>query len=103
MKITKSSTPKKLTHLEQFSQRTFTLELNGFELLALKFVSEHIGGVGKTRSVFSYCNDKYGTCNFMSILSEETDQDTWEEFTDAVHIQEPANGRNGLYINDKLQ
>jgi hypothetical protein len=58
MKITEIhpvSLPK--SPLETFCQKKFSLELNGFELLALKAVCGKVGGIGAIRSVFSPCED----------------------------------------------
>jgi len=54
MKITEKqpiNLPK--SKLQAFSERSFNLELTGFEVLALYKVSRNIGGFGKFRYVFS--------------------------------------------------
>ena len=52
MKIIEKSQPSK-SALGSFSERQFTIELNGFQLCALAFIAERVGGAGKLRSVFS--------------------------------------------------
>ena len=53
MKITETVTPPlKSSALEAFSERSFNIKLNGYELLALYSVSQRIAGMGKSRDVF---------------------------------------------------
>ena len=54
--------------LEAFSKRKFNLELNGFEVLALYKVAGLVGGIGKIRSVFSWCKDDDRGHNLRSTL-----------------------------------
>jgi len=57
MKITETVTPPlKSSALEVFSERSFDIKLNGYQLLALYAVSQRIAGGGNARKVFSCCS-----------------------------------------------
>jgi len=59
MKITETVTPPlKSSALEAFSERSFDIKLNGYQLLALYAVSQRIAGGGNARKVFSRCSDE---------------------------------------------
>jgi len=59
MEITETVTPPlKSSALEAFSERSFSIKLNGYQLLALYAVSQRIAGAGSARKVFSGYFDK---------------------------------------------
>ena len=96
MKITERkliSIPK--SKLDAFSQRRFTLELDGFQMLALYYISGKIGGYGKTRKVFSDGGDDFNT----RISEVEGVSEAMREFRKYV---ETDSERNSIYTIDKL-
>ena len=98
MKITEHkpiSIPK--SKLDAFSQRKFTLELDGFQMLALYYISGKIGGSGKTRQVFVFSD---GGDDFNTRIGEvEGVDDAMREFRKYVDVDAD---RPCIYTNDKL-
>ena len=97
MKITERTQiaiPK--SRLEAFSQRQFTLELDGFQLLALNYIAGKIGGAGKTRRVFSD-----GGKDVITTQISEVDgvYRAMEEFKKFVTVEDK---RCTIYVNDRL-
>ena len=69
MNLTENNIKKsEISVLLDFSERSFTLDLTGFELLALLSVSRKISGSGKARSVFSDNSDWDNKDNLYSKL-----------------------------------
>jgi len=59
MEINETVTPPlKSSALEVFSERSFEIKLNGYQLLALYAVSQRIAGAGSARKVFSRYSDE---------------------------------------------
>ena len=72
MKITEhNQTEQPVSKLEAFSNRKFTLELTGFEVLAIHTICGMIGGLGKFRNVFSV-GSRNDPNNLTSILGRIT-------------------------------
>ena len=88
------------TALEAFSDRQFTLELNGFELCALAFIAGKLGGVGKLRSVFSEGAPK-GHNNYLLAHLEAIPglNQALNELENAVTV-DPDN--HSIYVDDNL-
>ena len=72
MKVTEhNQTEQPVSKLEAFSNRKFTLELTGFEVLAIHTICGMIGGLGKFRNVFSV-GSRNDPTNLSSILGRIT-------------------------------
>jgi len=97
MKIVNTSDVKESkTELEKFSEKTITVELTGFEVLALSLVAAHIGGTGKVRSIFSYCGRvDEPICSVFNKI------DGWGEALRELKAQTRC--KDALYIDDTLK
>ena len=91
------TTKNKQSALEKFSERSFTLELTGFELLALRLVAAKVGGVGKVRSVFSSCGMNIPTNLYKEIAKIENSEEAYCELGTLVKCD------SGLDIDDTLK
>jgi len=100
MKITEHTPIRvKKSKLAAFSQKQFTLELDGFQLLALYYVSRKIGGWGKTRRAFS--SDSANKENFIAIISEiDGVNEAMQEFYCSVQTDP---NHDTICISDKLE
>ncbi len=99
MKITENSPIKaqSQTALDKFSEKTFTLELTGFEVVALRLIAGYVGGLGKVRSVFSFCGKNQ--TNFCAELSKIDGCD--KAFADLRKLV-TADFANSVTVSDNL-
>lgn len=105
MKITEK-TPIELpiSKLEKFCRRKFTLEVNGFELLALQHLSSSaVGGIGAFRSVFSECGR--GTVGFSELIDNISGaKEVLPEFAEQINVLDTNRFSDNLWdLADKAK
>lgn len=80
--------------LEKFSEKNFNIEVNGFELLALRYISQRVGGAGSIRTIFSN-GDSCILDNINDILCQEPkSQLIREEFESKIDIKNKSAKEN---------
>ena len=99
MKITEHNQTETISKLEAFSNRKFTLELTGFEVLAIHTICGMIGGLGKFRNVFSV-GSRNDPNNLSSILGRITGLGEAKKELHQ-HLKFP-NFHNSIYVDDSL-
>jgi len=99
MEITETVTPPlKSSALEAFSERSFEIKLNGYQLLALYAVSQRIGGGGSARKVFSRYSDEGEDNSFCANIGDiQGANKALEEFEETIVY---AN-KNSIRLNNK--
>lgn len=105
MKITETKPIKLITSkLEAFSNRQFTVQLSGFELLAIRLISGKIGGIGALRSVFSSCGKGNGQGFYEQIRKIEGASEAFEELEQYLdrHNEKTTDSNNSIILDDDL-
>jgi len=100
MKITENQkTQPTKSKLDTFSEKKFTLELDGFELLALAKISSRVGGIGKFRSVFSDCgyNNNLGISH--TLRSIDGLKEALKELESHIDIDRDS---SSIHVHDNL-
>jgi hypothetical protein len=100
IEVVTQNTNKQITLAQKLERMKFTVELTGVDILALKIVAGHIGGVGALRKSLSYDVDVlYNESGLESVIPSIGDfRDNSNKSTNTIYFK--ANALESIKVDE---